>query len=964
MSTNLLKHRHMNQNRLKTVLVTMMLFPIYFIVSAQYEDTQIIKDSVDYKDNVDYSDIIPGRLFNNNLIDNTGSVATISGKTLSNVKIPNLYNSLSGKLAGLFIIQGKGEPGNDNPIWLIRGGGSYGSGLYNACKLYVDGFEVTSNYLKYLNNLEIERISILKDAASLSTFGMQGANGVIWIETARGTIGEPSFNLEVSTGIQQAINLYKPLDSYNFANLYNQAISNDKGTWEPYYSENELENYQNGISCNIDWYDEAMKKQGNYTNLDFVFHGGIEKAKYHVVLNYINQQGLFNVKNTDYTSNKQINLFNVRANFDLNFFDIFDAKVDWGTRLENVKGPNYDGIMNDLARYPSNIYPIYDELIGDDELNFSGTALYPNNPVGSLKGLGWKSSTSKVMQGNFQLKERLDFITQGLSLQQSFSFLSWTNSIYSKTRNYARYYLGLPTTTDQTTSIVANKYLPWGMIQWIQGKASLAYDKDWNDQKIKSFLDFHISDYKGEGLLKHKIHNMNLSGKVNYMYHNRYIGEFGFSYYGSDAYAPGNRWGFYPSLSAAWILSNEDFLKGAEYIDFLKVRSSVGLSGDINTYIESEGRYLYQEYLNWGTAFYTGLSAPFTQHGSLKPFYIGNKNVFAEKSTKYNIGLDLNLLKKLSLTADLFLDKRSDILTKTNSHMDYYGDYNFFDNIGKMTQKGFEIGMGYVDHINKLHYSLQGMFFYATSIIDFMDEIAPAHPYNAYTGRPYGTLIGHKADGFYQIEDFDGNGNLKKNLPIPLFGKVQPGDIRYVDIDQNGYIDQTDVTKIGNPSYSNLGYSLTAQADYKGFDLNIFFTGATGGSVNLLDYRNQFVAFVDNANVYDNALGAWAYFPDQGIDTRKTATYPRLTTKSNENNYRKSSFWIRNNNYFRLKNIEVGYDFSKVISLKGISSLRLFLNAHNPYTYSKLLKDYNMDPESGYGYPALRTYNFGVNIKF
>lgn len=296
--------------------------------------------------------------------------------------------------------------------------------------------------------------------------------------------------------------------------------------------------------------------------------------------------------------------------------------------------------------------------------------------------------------------------------------------------------------------------------------------------------------------------------------------------------------------------------------------------------------------------------------------------------------------------------------------MDYYGNYNLFDNIGKMTQKGFELSVGYTDRINKLNYTLQGMVFYATSIIDFMDEVAPAYSYNAYTGNPYGTMIGLKADGFYQTEDFNSDGDLKADLPTPLFGSVQAGDIRYVDIDQDGFVDQTDVIKIGNPSHPNLGYSFTAQADYKGFDVNLFFTGAAGGSVNLLSYRNQFVAFVNNGNAYENASGAWAYYPDQGIDTRETATYPRLTTESNENNYRNSSFWIRSNDYLRLKNIEFGYNFTENINLKGISSLRVFLNANNPFTYSKLLKDYNMDPESGYGYPALKTYNLGVNISF
>lgn len=949
----------MNQYKLKGILVTLMLFHM-LLIFAQYTDINLQNDTIDGRNKT------PNRLFDNTLIDNTGSISTVSGETLNKINAPNLYNTFAGQLAGLYTIQSKGEPGNDAPLLYIRGGGSYGSGFYNSPKLYVDGFEVTSDYINYLSPSEIESVSVFKDASSLATFGMNGANGVIWIKTKRAKIGNPSFTLQVRTGIQQAVNTNKPLNSYDFANLYNQAISNDNGSWTPYYSKNELENYKNGVGNNVDWYDEVMKEQGNYTNLDFIFNGAIKKAKYNIVLNYSNQRGLFNVDNTDQTSNKLMDKFNVRANLDFNLFDFIDASVDFGTRLENIKGPNYDYIMEDLAAYPSNIYPVYDELVVDDELNFSGTTLYPNNPVGSIKGLGWKSSSSRIMQGNFKFRENLDFITDGLFLKQSFSFFSHSNSIYSKTRNYARYFMGLPTTTDQTTSIIASKYSPWGMIQWLQGDVALGYSKSFDNQKVESFLNFNTSDYSGEGFSGYKNRNMNFSGRANYMYNERYVGEFGFSYFGSDAYAPGNRWGFYPTISGAWIMSNENFMKDNDIIDFMKLRGSIGKSGNINSYdITNQGRFLYQEYFTWSTAFYTGMTAPFTGQGSLKPIYIANEKVFAEKSTKYNIGVDVSLLNKLKFTGDLFLDKRSNILTKTNSQMDYYGNYNYFDNIGRMSQKGFEVSISYTDKIYDFNYSLHGMFSYATSILDFIDEIPLAYSYNEYTNRPYGTMIGLQADGFYDLEDFNEIGALKDNLPIPLFGNVQPGDIKYKDLDGDGYVDQTDVTKIGNPSRPNLSYSFAAQAEYKGFDLNILFQGAAGASVNLLTYGSQFIAFVNNGNAYDNALGAWAYYPEQGIDTRNVATYPRLTTQSNENNYRNSSFWIRDNNYIRLKNIEIGYNLAeRLLKIKGISTLRVFYNANNPITFSKLLKDYNMDPEAGYGYPSLKSHNIGVNVTF
>lgn len=954
----------MDQNIKKGLLATLMLLPM-FAIFAQYKSVNLLSDTIKSGNDT------PGKLFRNSVVNNTAAVATVSGETLNKVTVPNLYNTLSGQLPGLFTVQQRGELGKDNPVWQIRGVGSYGLGFFNSAKVFVDGFEVLQEYLSYLSPAEIESVSILKDAASLATFGMKGANGVIWVETKRGRIGKPTVTMQVRSGIQQPINIYKPLRSYDFANLYNQAISNDNGAWTSYYSQNQLDAYKNGTGVDVDWYDEALRKQGDYTDVDFIFNGGVEKAKYNIVLNYANQQGLYNVENTDQTSNQKTDKFNVRANFDFNLFDIFDASVDIGGRIQNRKEPHNWSVLSDLASYPSNIYPVYDALVEGEESNYSGTALYPNNPVGSIRGLGWYSTRSRVLQGNFKFREKLDFITKGLYLKESFSFYVRSTSEYSKTRNYARYFNGIPTTTDQTTSIVAGSWRSSGMDQWMQGNIALSYDNDFKKHAIRSSVDFHISDYIGEGIFNYQQRYLNFSGRANYTYDNRYVGELGFSYFGSDGYRPGNRWGFYPTLSGAWILSNEEFLKEKVQIDFLKLRGSVGKSGEISSFetdkigYYSNGRHLYQQYYSWDRAFYTGVSAPFAGQGSLLPQFIANQNVFAEKSIKYNLGIDITLFNKLNLTADVFMDKRSDILTRVNSQMGYYGTYNYLDNMGKMTNKGFELSAVYTDRMNDFNYSLQGMVFYAKNTIDFMDEVAPAFSYNARTGKPYGTVLGLQSEGFYQMEDFNADGSLKEGFPLPLFGAVRPGDLRYKDLDGNGFIDQTDETEIGNPAYPKLGYSFGAQAEYKGFDLSILFQGAAGASVNLLNHGSQFVAFVNNGNAYENALNAWAYYPDQEIDTRKTATYPRLTTQSNENNYRYSSFWMRDNNYLRIKNVEIGYDLANsLIKTEGVSKCRLFLNAFNPLTFSSLLKEYNMDPESGYGYPALSSYNLGISITF
>jgi len=920
--------------------------------------------------------VIPGNLFSATSITNTGAVSSITDEILYKTPTSSITNTVSGRLAGLYTVGGNGLPRYDGGSWYIRGIGTYAlSGNANISKYFVDGFEVNSDYLSYLTPAEIGSISILKDAAALSTFGMRGANGVVWIETKRGEIGAPKVQLQTRTGIQKAINLHKPLNSYDFANLYNQAISNDNGmVWTPTYSGAQLDNYKNGTATDVDWYDEVLKDKGYYTDADLTFFGGSDIVRYNVVLGYANQQGLFDVENSDETSNIRFSKYNMRTNFDIKLFKILQASIDVGGRLQDWNRPNYDAstLMNNLARYPSNIYPVYDEDT-DDDPNFSGTSIYPNNPVASIRGLGWQHSRWRILQANFKFKEDLDFIVDGLYLQQAFSFFVQSRTNYSKTKNYARYRNGAYQTTDRNTTIVASSLGSGGMEEWKQGTLTIGYGNGFGDHVINSALNMHISAFNGEGLFGYRYHYLNYNGKVNYVFDNRYVAELGFSYFGSDAFAPGNKFGFYPAISASWVVSNESFLESSDMVKFLKVRASVGATGGAESYeagmtnFLSDGRYLYQQYLASSQAgnFYTGNSAPFDSRGTLAPLFLANENVFAEKSLKYNTGIDLNLFHKVDFTLDLFLDKRSGILTWDNSIMRYYGRNMTQSNIGEMTNRGFEASIAYTDRVGDFNWSLFGMAFHARNTIDYWAEVTPAYPYNATTGRSYGSRLGLESIGFFELDDFNVDGSLKTGIPEPMFGTVQPGDIRYRDRNEDGYIDQTDVDEIGNPPYPRWAFSFGGSVVYKGFDFSLFFYGSASSTVNLLNYPTQTAAFVNNGNAYEWAKGAWAYYPDQGINnTGSSATYPRLTTLENENNYRNSTFWIRNNDFLRLKNIELGYDLGKTLSQFGISKLRLYVNALNPVTFSKLLKDYNMDPESGYGYPALKSYNAGIQITF
>ena len=903
----------------------------------------------------------------------TASVSTVTGDELYHIQTSNLSNTLVGMLPGLTVLQGNGAVGYDNAQWLVRGVGSYGSGTWNSARIYVDGFEVNSEYLVSLSPSEIESVSVLKDGAALAIYGDRGANGIIRIETKRGKTGPATVTANMRYGATTPNVINKPLRSYEFASLYNQAVSNDNGMkWSPAYSAEQLKAYQSGKGVDVDWYDEVLRDAGSFVDGDVIFNGGNENARYNVNLSYLNTQGLFGTRNTDTTKNLGYERYNVRANLDFNILKIFEFRVDFNGRIEMRRRPNYGvtDLFSDMAKIPANAYNIYDDK---EQGHLSGTSIYPNNPYASANELGWYSQKARSLQGNFQLREKLDIITPGLYLEEAFSFYSYTLSTYSKTKDYARYFNGETTTTNQTTSITASEYGSAGMQDWKQGRLTIGYDRSFGKHAVSAVVNYDISAYKGNDFYNYKVNYLNLNGIFDYNYDSRYVAQFAFSYFGNDAFAPGHRWHFYPSASIGWIASNEDFLKSSPWVDFLKIRASFGIAGtsqsnatSVLTNFDTSGRYLFKDYYtsSYIGAFYIGPNGG-TDNGSLVPMFIGSQDIVPEKSMKYNLGIEATLFKGLNLTVDAFLDKRSNILTLENNRVAYYGKQYVFSNIGEMTNRGFEASAVYAGKSGDFSYRVNGMVSYVKNTIDYMNEVAPANSFSAKTGRPYGTFIGLEAERFYDISDFDSDGNLKMGIPTPAFGAVQPGDVKYRDLDKNGMVDQNDVTQIGKSPYPEWYYSFGGRVAWKGFDLEVLFQGSAGASVNILDNRNQVVAFVNNGNAYEIAKRAWAYYPEQGIDTRAEARYPRLTTESNENNYQTSSMWVKSADYLKLRNLELGYNFATLgLQKAGIDNFRVYLSANNLLTFSSLLKNYNMDPEKISGYPTIKSYNVGLSITF
>lgn len=904
----------------------------------------------------------PGALINIDKVTSTSAVSTVSGDVLYKTATSNLSNTLYGLLPGLNVSQGSGQPGYDAANLNIRGIGTYNSESY---AVYVDGFQSDYNYFQNLSASEIESVSILKDAAALAPFGMKGANGVLWVTTKRGKIGKPKIQLQARTGFQQPLNINKPLGSYDYARLYNEAVSNDNGrVWSPTYSDSKLQEYKSGSGTNVDWYNEALSASSPLTTADASFSGGDSIARYFIMLGYMKDLGFYDVKHDDTHSNASLRDYNMRANLDFNMFKIFEGKIDIGGSIIDRSYPNYDGtaLWNNLARYPSNIYPVQNA-----NGTWTGTTTFPDNPVASIRELGYTSTHDRTLMANFQLKEKLDFITKGLYLSEGASFNTWTRGSYSATKDYARV-IGTETqTTNKNTNYSIWDDYGTNQTTRYEFQGLLGYDRKIGKDRLSAAVNYmqnlHMVDANQNGFagINMNYAYQNIGGKVHYTIHDRFSAELGFAYSGSDNYAKGNQWGFYPALSAAWIVSKESFLKGHKVINYLKLRGSAGKSGYDGF---TNGRYLYQQYYSNTGGFPTGNVTP-TWNSGLQQSYEPNPDIFAEQSMKYNIGVDAKLFRKLDITIDAYLDKRSGIVTQDNSLLGVFGATPAYTNLGKVTSKGLEASINYSKRIGEFKYNVGGIAAFNSNIIDYMAEVPPVSPQAAKTGNPIGSTFGYEANGFYDITDFQTDGSLIATLPVPSFGAVQPGDIKYIDKNGDLKIDQADLVKVGMTYIPKFNYSFQAGAGYKGFDILVLFQGTVGRSVNLLNAGPQTIAMVNNSTAYSIAEGRWAYYPDQGIDTRATATYPRLTNISNNNNYINSTFWMKSGDFLRLRNVEIGYTLpGSLLSRLHISDVRIYASGVNLLTMSSLLKDYKIDPETMTGYPAVKSYNYGITVNF
>lgn len=908
-----------------------------------------------------------------------GAISQVSNKELLQSPAANVSQAISGKIAGVITSQTSGAPGSDDTQIYIRGRATFAGDAQPL--VLVDGVE---REFSQIAPDDIETISVLKDASATAVYGVRGANGVMLITTKRGKEQKPEVSLTANWQIQSPTRTDTYLDSYQSVMLLEEALANDGLPSQ--YSTSDIEMFRRSVAGeltgvdamlypNVDWYDEVLNSTAPAQRYNVSVRGGTKRMRYYASAELYDQQGLVkDLSNDAYgnSSSPSFRRYAFRANMDFFLIKDLTVSVNFGTRFEERGGPNsnessgYSEIFYEMNHTPGWLFPVSAQVQNGEktETIYGGTSQYQNNIVGRLAEAGFYRATNTINETNFIADYKMDWLTPGLSVKGmlSFDYDSYNRKLYSK--SFATYQL-----TDTSNPSELKSWNRFNSDGELAGSQSHAADyKLYMEAQVNYARTFGKHDVTGMVLYNQNDHRVNdelarryqgLVGRATYAYDDRYLAEVNFGYNGSENFMKGRRFGFFPAFSVGWRVSNESFMeKYSNWLNNLKIRASYGQVGnDIYSVNGVVQRFLYEEAWNQiGNDYTFGTSG---QTGIYEAQY-PNYRVTWERAHKYNLGIEFGLFNGLlNGNVDVFYEKRNDILTTYQTRPEWVGVNMAAGNLGKTTNKGYEIELKHHNTIGKdFDYTVGFTFSHAKNEITSKDEPALMTEYRKQEGHPIGQYYGLVCDGFVTQADIDGG-----QLPTSTFGNVQVGDLKYRDMNNDGFIDERDETFIGYSDVPENMFALTLGANYKGWGFSIMFQGVN--KVSRYYDAEAMYAFVNGGKVKEHHLQRWD--PAQSEEYNlANAKYPLLHYDSyGDHNQRQNSFFLKNGAFVRLKNIELSYTLPKEwIKVVGMSNCRLYVNANNLVTWDHL--DGLTDPESNGSnrYPIMKTVNFGVNINF
>ena len=941
-----------------------------------------------------------------------GSVATITTKDLTQSPTANINNALAGRLPGLIVNQyAGGEPGVDQSELFIRGKATYGN---QSAIVIVDGIE---RDMSYLAPDEIETFTILKDASATAAYGIRGANGVIVITTKRGKAAEKAtVNLKASIGINQPIGFPEYLGSADYATLYNEARLNDaKMTGADIsslnlFSQQAIDNFRrakgdnsDGLGYDWDYYDFAFKP-GLQEDVSLSIRGGTDKVRYYVLANYFSQGGNYKYANAgEYDSQTKFTRYNFRSNIDININRYLSTRLDLGARItdRNAPGTTASRLMTICATQPpylpilveENSHPQNEEYIQQNPRGMLyGDNIYRYNLLGELSRTGYLNEKNTYLNGSFAMNLDMGFLTKGLKAELMFSYDAsegrWINrkldTYKDGYREYPKYATFMPIegsdaymTGGHYTGAykTGNKY---DIDQTIgngfshnasDGRTYIQARLDYN----RLFSDRHevtamLLANRGNRTVNNELayHSQGITGRFAYYYNQKYLMEFNFGYNGSENFAPGKRYGFFPAGSIGWVVSEEEFMKKASWVDFLKVRASYGLVGSDNV----SSRFPYLAFYGGGSGYDFGNNFG-TNVGGTSEGNLANANLTREKARKLNVGIDFTTLnQRLALTIDAFYEYRFDIITDMNGdgimgYPDIVGKDAALQNLGEVSNRGVDIELSWNDKIGKdFRYYIRPNLTFSRNRLEYKAEVARKNSWRKETGKRLYENFVYVFDHF--VADQEEADRLNK-IGYQPWGQLIPGDVVYKDLDRNGVIDDEDRTAMGNPRSPELMFGIPFGFQYKNFDFSVLLQGATKSSILLNGAAVfDFPQFEQDkiGRVKKMHLDRWT------PETAATAKYPALHYGTHDNNKNgNSSLFLYDASYLRLKNVEIGYNVSpKLLRKFHVQQARIYVQGLNLLTFDKL-GDVDIDPETKSGdgaswYPIQKVFNFGIDITF
>ncbi len=897
-------------------------------------------------------------------VNMTGAVAQIDSKALENRPVQNVSTALQGTMPGVQVTSGGGRPGQDGGTIRVRG-----VGTLNTADPYilVDGIETGT--MNSVDPNDIESISVLKDAASAAIYGSKASNGVILITTKRGKTGKPRISYNGYVGLQKPTEMIDRISSYDYARLYNQSMV--EAGLNPRFEQSDLDKFRDGSSPythpNTDWYDEAYRTGVQHSH-NVNVSGGTENVKYMGSVGYLGQTGIL--------PNAERQQFNARTNLDMKLNERLNVRLNLAYIKNDYSDPNssYAGGSSDqIIRQLNRIAPW---IVSRYEDGTWGT-ISDGSPIAWLD----MDQTVDRKNQNFSGTLSADYkIIDGLVATLTGSYVN-NQQHYRAFQKFIQYN---PSKKSDPNKLNENFY-GWHRATF---DALLNYDKQFGEHGLKAMAGWHTEKYdyrentsERKNFPTNDLTDMNAGdaatqknggytrelamiswfGRINYDYAGKYLFEANIRADASSRFADGNRWGYFPSFSGAWRLSEESFMENtSEWLNNLKVRASWGLLGNQSA---------LDDYYPWMNTY--SLDANYPLGGSLQSGYYQKSYKLAsiswEKSRTWGLGFDATLNNKINVTFDYYDRKTTGIIMDVPVP-DEFGLGAYKDNVGQMSNRGVEVILSYNNKWGDWSFGATGNFAYNKNILQDLGltdgSKDMADPNNSNKVRRIGEALNtyrvYKVDGFFESDEA-AQAWMDKYAGkegYPFSKKFKAGDLIYQDANGDGKIDADDRVLAGStdPKYT---FGLNLNTAYKNFDLSMTFTGAAGVSRMINKEVTGYFAGDDShpATVW---LDAWT--PEN-----KNATMPRVAYDETSNNYNASTFWVQNSSYLRMKNLQFGYSLPKnVIKSVGIENVRFYYSVENLFTIHNMLV--SVDPEIGSerasSFPLTQTHAFGVNITF